>query len=85
MKQKTDFITPKSMKFMKNSALSLTLAFLALAFLTTSCANNKRYQNIGCYSYESIQTSNTDDCKITKFTEVQYDANLASKEINTTD
>ena len=72
------------MKFMKNSALSLTLALMVLAFLT-SCANNKRYQNIGCYSYESIQPSNTDDCKIVEFTEVHYDANLATKEINTTD
>lgn len=69
------------MRLMKNSALSLTLVLLVIVFFASSCANNKRYQTIGCYSYNSIPPSDKNDFKIVDFCEFENDMNLATQEI----
>lgn len=42
---------------MKNSTRALTFVFLFIGMLTSCASNKKHYQNIGCYSYQSLPLS----------------------------
>ena len=73
------------MRLMKKIALSLTLSIMVIVFLASCASSQKRYQNIGCYSHTTLQSTDKNDLKITEICESKNDRNLATKSVLSTD